>query len=62
MQPLLMAKNVSKHFGGVAALKNASFDLCAGEAHALKGGNGAGKSTLARIMAGLIRADTEQSV
>jgi ABC-type sugar transport system ATPase subunit len=48
---------VSKHFGGVAALGNASFRLRAGEVHALMGENGAGKSTLAKILAGSVRAD-----
>jgi ABC-type sugar transport system ATPase subunit len=58
MPPLLQAANVSKHYGGVCALRNASFALRAGEVHALIGENGAGKSTLARILAGSTLADT----
>jgi ABC-type sugar transport system ATPase subunit len=58
MTVFLSIKNVSKSFGGIAALKNVSFDLAAGEAVALMGGNGAGKSTLVSLLAGLQRPDT----
>ncbi len=57
MTPLLLAKDINKQFGGVMALRSASFALNCGEAHALIGENGAGKSTLARILAGSLRAD-----
>src|SRR5262249_28762162 len=57
MAPLLEARAISKHFGGIAALTAAQFELVAGEVHALMGENGAGKSTLARICAGSHRAD-----
>jgi ribose transport system ATP-binding protein len=55
---LLKAENVTKHYGGVCALRNAHFALEAGEVHALVGENGAGKSTLARILAGATRPDS----
>ena len=54
---LLDAVSISKSFAGVRALKQVSFDLRAGEVHALVGENGAGKSTLIKIMTGAETAD-----
>jgi ribose transport system ATP-binding protein len=51
--PLLQLSNVSKSFGGIAALKNVDFTLNAGEIHGLVGENGAGKSTTMKIIAGV---------
>jgi ABC-type sugar transport system ATPase subunit len=57
---LLQAVDISKHYGGIAALKRAKFGIRAGEVHALIGENGAGKSTLAKIIAGSVRRDSGQ--
>lgn len=56
--PALEVKGLSKAYGATQALKDASIDLRSGEVHILLGENGAGKSTLAKIIAGLVSADS----
>ena len=56
-QPLLEAIDISKSYGAVRALRNASFVLAPGEIHGLCGHNGAGKSTMVKVVTGLIQPD-----
>jgi len=51
------ASGVDRAFGGVQALRGASFAARPGEIHALAGENGAGKSTLIKVLCGVISAD-----
>lgn len=54
---LLEMRNITKLFPGVRALDHFSFDLNAGEVHALCGENGAGKSTLIKILYGVYQPE-----
>jgi branched-chain amino acid transport system ATP-binding protein len=50
--PILEVRDLSKYFGGLAALKEVSFEVEAGGIYGLIGPNGAGKTTMFSIIAG----------
>jgi general nucleoside transport system ATP-binding protein len=52
-EPLLALQGVSKRFGSLAALSDASLDISPGEVHCILGENGAGKSTLCNLIFGV---------
>ena len=49
---LLSAKNLTKRFGGLAAVNDVSLELLRNNIHAVIGPNGAGKSTLTNLLSG----------
>ena len=50
---ILLAKDISKTFGGIKALDNVNLEIYAGKVNAIVGENGAGKSTLMKILSGV---------
>lgn len=50
--PALRLQSLSRHFGGVEAVRNVSLDVAYGERRVILGPNGAGKSTLFNLIAG----------
>jgi branched-chain amino acid transport system ATP-binding protein len=51
-EALLSARNLTRLFGGLAAVNDVSLDLWQGRIHAVIGPNGAGKSTLTHLLSG----------
>ena len=55
--PALELSHVSKRYGSIVALDDASLVVRAGTIHAVLGENGAGKTTLMRVAYGMVRPD-----
>ena len=58
MTKLIELRNVTKRYGGITALNEASLHVGSGEVVGLIGDNGAGKSTLIKTLVGVCRPDS----
>jgi branched-chain amino acid transport system ATP-binding protein len=55
---ILSVQGLTKHFGGLQAVSDVSFDVAEGTVKALIGPNGAGKTTLFNLVSGLMQPDS----
>lgn len=55
-EAVLKVDGLAKHFGGVKAVDDVSFEIRAGHIHSLIGPNGSGKSTMINVLTGLYDA------
>jgi branched-chain amino acid transport system permease protein len=61
-KPILSVHGLSKSFGGLRAVADASFDVSDGEILGIIGPNGAGKTTLFNLLNGYLRPDSGKVV
>ena len=62
IEPVLRLEALHKSFGGLSVTRNLTFEIAAGELHAVIGPNGAGKTTLINQISGLIAPDSGRIV
>jgi branched-chain amino acid transport system ATP-binding protein len=62
IEPVLRLEALQKSFGGLSVTRNLTFEIAAGELHAVIGPNGAGKTTLINQISGLIAPDSGRIV
>jgi len=55
MAPMIEVRGLSKHFGGVKALEQVSFDINKGDIFGIIGPNGSGKTTLINCLTGFLK-------
>ncbi len=58
--PLLELRNVTKHFGGLAAVQDVDLRIMPGEIISVIGPNGAGKTTIFNLITGIYRVSSGQ--
>lgn len=58
--PVIEVRNLSKHYGAIAAVADLSFEVGPGSVCALLGGNGAGKTTTLSLLLGLLTPSSGQ--
>jgi ABC-2 type transport system ATP-binding protein len=56
-KPAIEARNLTKRFGGVAAVEKLSVDCAPGEVFGFVGPDGAGKTTIMRLLAAVMTPD-----
>jgi len=54
-EPSIQAKNLTKSFGNLTAVKNLNLEIYSGEIFAFLGPNGAGKTTVVKLFSGLLK-------
>lgn len=57
-EPFLKVEKLRKHFGGVTAVQDVSFELRQGEFLGIIGPNGSGKTTLVNLITGFVKPDS----